>query len=151
MVIRNCAFDFHDFFHYLQLVEINRTPRIKLSEDVEKVTIPGRKQAYRLFGADGQWPISLWMGSVSFVCNLFAIFAPGMGTSAFIVTDNKFPAVCHHSTKHFELFWSRNGTLGVYFQVMLWWTWWCSRPRSLLNPDREFCVDTHSRSELLIV
>lgn len=54
MVIRNCAFDFHDFFNYLQLVEINRTPRIKLSEDVEKVTIPGRKQAYRLFGADGQ-------------------------------------------------------------------------------------------------
>lgn len=104
MDIRNCAFDFHDFFHYLQLVEINRTPRIKLSEDVEKVTIPGRKQAYRLFGADGQWPISLWMGSVSSVCNLFAIFAPGMGTSAFIVTDNKFPAVCHHGTKHFELF-----------------------------------------------
>lgn len=54
MDIRNCAFDFHGFFHYLQLVEINRTPRIKLSEDVEKVTIPGRKQAYRLFGADGQ-------------------------------------------------------------------------------------------------
>lgn len=28
---------------------------MKLSEDVEKVTIPGRKQAYRLFGSDGQY------------------------------------------------------------------------------------------------
>jgi hypothetical protein len=28
---------------------------MKLSEDVEKVTIPGRKRAYRLFGGDGQY------------------------------------------------------------------------------------------------
>lgn len=74
--LKNCALDLHNFFHYLQLVEINRTPRIKLSEDVEKVTIPGRKQAYRLFGADGQWLIFLWMGIVSSVFNTFAIFAP---------------------------------------------------------------------------
>lgn len=26
---------------------------MKLSEDVEKVTMPGRKDAYRLYGADG--------------------------------------------------------------------------------------------------
>ncbi|XP_052693706.1 nicotinate phosphoribosyltransferase-like isoform X2 [Crassostrea angulata] len=44
-----------------KLVEINRTPRIKLSEDVEKVTIPGRKQAYRLFGADGNALVDLMM------------------------------------------------------------------------------------------
>lgn len=44
-----------------KLVEINRTPRIKLSEDVEKVTIPGRKQAYRLFGTDGNALVDLMM------------------------------------------------------------------------------------------
>jgi len=38
---------------YLQLVEVNDKPRIKLSEDVEKVTIPGKKFAYRLYGHDG--------------------------------------------------------------------------------------------------
>ncbi|CAG5133037.1 unnamed protein product [Candidula unifasciata] len=36
-----------------KLVEINTKARIKLSEDVEKVTIPGRKKVYRLYGADG--------------------------------------------------------------------------------------------------
>ena len=29
-------------------------PRIKLSEDVDKVTIPGKKQAFRLYGHDGK-------------------------------------------------------------------------------------------------
>lgn len=29
-------------------------PRIKLSQDVGKITMPGRKDAYRLYGADGQ-------------------------------------------------------------------------------------------------
>jgi len=31
-----------------KLVEINGGPKIKLSEDVEKVTLPGKKDAYRL-------------------------------------------------------------------------------------------------------
>ncbi|XP_048728203.1 nicotinate phosphoribosyltransferase-like isoform X2 [Ostrea edulis] len=44
-----------------KLVEINGNPRMKLSEDVEKVTIPGRKQAYRLFGSDGNALVDLIM------------------------------------------------------------------------------------------
>ena len=36
-----------------KLVEIEGNPRIKLSNDVAKVTIPGEKQPYRLMGAGG--------------------------------------------------------------------------------------------------
>ncbi len=36
-----------------KLVEINGEPRIKLSQDPTKVTIPGRKDAYRLVGENG--------------------------------------------------------------------------------------------------
>ncbi|CAG0917796.1 unnamed protein product [Notodromas monacha] len=42
-----------------KLVEINKTPRIKLSQDVEKITIPGKKEAYRLYGHDGHALIDL--------------------------------------------------------------------------------------------
>mmetsp|Transcript_8827 Transcript_8827/g.32339 ORF Transcript_8827/g.32339 Transcript_8827/m.32339 type:complete len:457 (-) Transcript_8827:676-2046(-) len=37
-----------------KLVEIDGAPRIKLSEDVEKVTIPGRKEAFRLYLKNGE-------------------------------------------------------------------------------------------------
>jgi nicotinate phosphoribosyltransferase len=36
-----------------KLVEINDQPRIKLSQEPEKMTIPGRKNVYRLIGRDG--------------------------------------------------------------------------------------------------
>lgn len=36
-----------------KLVEINGHPRIKLSEDPAKITLPGRKEAYRLIGHEG--------------------------------------------------------------------------------------------------
>ena len=39
-----------------KLVEVDGQPRIKLSNDMEKVLIPGRKIAYRLFGQQG-WPL----------------------------------------------------------------------------------------------
>lgn len=42
-----------------KLVEINGQARIKLSQDVEKVTMPGNKNAFRLFSADGHALIDL--------------------------------------------------------------------------------------------
>jgi nicotinate phosphoribosyltransferase len=36
-----------------KLVEINNVPRIKLSQEVSKVTLPARKDAYRLYGNQG--------------------------------------------------------------------------------------------------
>ena len=36
-----------------KLVDINNVPKIKLSQDVEKITMPGDKVAFRLFGKDG--------------------------------------------------------------------------------------------------
>lgn len=46
-----------------KLVEIDGAPRIKLSNDIEKVLIPGKKVAYRLFGEAG-WPLlDLLVGS----------------------------------------------------------------------------------------
>ncbi|XP_039300430.1 nicotinate phosphoribosyltransferase isoform X2 [Nilaparvata lugens] len=47
-----------------KLVEINGLPRIKLSQDVGKMTMPGRKDAYRLYGADGHALIDIMMRSV---------------------------------------------------------------------------------------
>ena len=36
-----------------KLVEINGAPRIKLSQDVEKLVLPGKKSVYRLYDSDG--------------------------------------------------------------------------------------------------
>jgi nicotinate phosphoribosyltransferase len=36
-----------------KLVEINGAPRIKLSNNVAKVTIPAKKDIYRIYGKDG--------------------------------------------------------------------------------------------------
>lgn len=45
-----------------KLVEINGSPRIKLSQDPSKVTIPGRKEAYRLVGSNGSPLLDLMIG-----------------------------------------------------------------------------------------
>lgn len=42
-----------------KLVELNGKPRIKLSQDVTKVTMPGSKDAYRLFSESGHALIDL--------------------------------------------------------------------------------------------
>uniref|UniRef100_A0A1Q3EU36 Nicotinate phosphoribosyltransferase n=1 Tax=Culex tarsalis TaxID=7177 RepID=A0A1Q3EU36_CULTA len=42
-----------------KMVEINSQPRIKLSQDVAKVTMPGNKNVFRLYGADGHALIDL--------------------------------------------------------------------------------------------
>ena len=42
------------FSYLLQLVELNGDARMKLSQDIEKVTIPGKKEAFRLYGGDGK-------------------------------------------------------------------------------------------------
>lgn len=42
-----------------KLVEARGLPRIKLSQDLSKMTIPGRKEAYRLFSEDGYSLIDL--------------------------------------------------------------------------------------------
>jgi nicotinate phosphoribosyltransferase len=36
-----------------KLVEIHHAPRIKISQEVEKLVIPGKKSVYRIFGLDG--------------------------------------------------------------------------------------------------
>merc|ERR1719154_352437 len=36
-----------------KLVEVNNKPKIKLSQDVQKVTMPGQKEAFRLYSSDG--------------------------------------------------------------------------------------------------
>ncbi|BFZ21308.1 hypothetical protein BsWGS_24347 [Bradybaena similaris] len=46
-----------------KLVEVNNKARIKLSEDVEKVTIPGQKKIYRLYGANGTALVDLLQSS----------------------------------------------------------------------------------------
>jgi len=44
-----------------KLVEVNGKPKIKLSQDVQKVTMPGPKIAFRLYSSDGHALIDLMM------------------------------------------------------------------------------------------
>ncbi|KAL9229771.1 hypothetical protein vseg_005204 [Gypsophila vaccaria] len=45
-----------------KLVEINNQPRMKLSEDVSKVSIPCKKRCYRLYGKEGYALVDLMTG-----------------------------------------------------------------------------------------
>ncbi|CAN0864068.1 Nicotinate phosphoribosyltransferase 2 [Linum grandiflorum] len=45
-----------------KLVEINGQPRIKLSEDVSKVSIPCKKRCYRLYGKEGYALVDIMTG-----------------------------------------------------------------------------------------
>lgn len=44
-----------------KLVELNGDARMKLSQDIEKVTIPGKKEAFRLYGGDGRALLDLML------------------------------------------------------------------------------------------
>lgn len=44
-----------------KLVEVNGKPRIKLSNDIEKTVIPGKKTTYRMYGADGHCLVDVMM------------------------------------------------------------------------------------------
>ncbi|GFY93799.1 nicotinate phosphoribosyltransferase 1 [Actinidia rufa] len=60
-----------------KLVEINNQPRIKLSEDVSKVSIPCKKRCYRLYGKEGYPLVDIMMGENEpppKVLHLLAIF-----------------------------------------------------------------------------
>lgn len=46
-----------------KMVEINGHARIKISQDLEKMTLPGRKNAYRLFGGQGDALIDLMLSA----------------------------------------------------------------------------------------
>ncbi|XP_043283866.1 nicotinate phosphoribosyltransferase isoform X2 [Venturia canescens] len=46
-----------------KMVEINDKPRIKLSQEVGKVTMPGKKNAYRLYGGEGHALVDLLQSS----------------------------------------------------------------------------------------
>jgi len=41
-----------------KLVEINNTQKLKFSEDVEKISIPGKKKLYRLYSKNHSYPIA---------------------------------------------------------------------------------------------
>ncbi|KAH7663610.1 Nicotinate phosphoribosyltransferase family protein [Dioscorea alata] len=45
-----------------KLVEINNQPRIKLSEDITKVSIPRKKQCFRLYGKEGYALVDIMIG-----------------------------------------------------------------------------------------
>lgn len=46
-----------------KLVEINGAPRIKLSQEANKISLPGRKDAYRLYGSAGHALVDLMIPS----------------------------------------------------------------------------------------
>lgn len=45
-----------------KLVDIGGKPRIKLSQEIEKVVIPGKKRAFRLYGKDGDPLLDILLG-----------------------------------------------------------------------------------------
>lgn len=57
----------------LQLVSVGGQPRIKLTEDPEKQTLPGSKAAFRFLGPDGDFPLPLLCPSSS-LPSLFDMF-----------------------------------------------------------------------------
>lgn len=40
-------------FYFLKLVAVNDVPQMKLSEEVAKINLPGKKDVYRLYSREG--------------------------------------------------------------------------------------------------
>lgn len=65
LCLQGLLFDRRSLFREfdLQLVAVSGQPKIKLSEDVSKITIPGRKRCYRLISRTGYSIVDLMMVS----------------------------------------------------------------------------------------
>lgn len=65
-------------FYVCQLVEVKGRPKMKISEDPKKTTVPGRKDIYRLVDTDGEQSSLEHMFSVSSkqktTCNCFMLY-----------------------------------------------------------------------------
>ena len=55
------------FVYVHKLVEVRGRPRMKISEDPEKSTVPGRKAVYRLLDTDGENRLVLPVSTPSFL------------------------------------------------------------------------------------
>lgn len=92
-----------------KLVELNGIPRIKLSNDVAKVLIPGEKRIFRLFDDNGTPRMDLLMAHDE--------DAPQMGTSVSYVNPfgngNPDTVTPHEVQELLQVVWDRHGSVDI--------------------------------------
>lgn len=74
IVCFNVNFCMVSFSCVCQLVEVRGRPRMKISEDPEKSTIPGRKDVYRLVDAESErlsLSLTLFLTTLFFGCTMW--------------------------------------------------------------------------------